>query len=512
MFEGKEVKVLLAGAGTGKTTRLLQYVDEELKVRLPDEIAFVTYTRKGVQEGLSRVITRYNMHIKDFPYFRTIHSLAFHALGLKQANLFGLKHGEQFHKKYGYTLFAIHDSWYKPAFSRDNKTTDDMYLEYYDLERSGALTLRHMQEYDIDKGYYRSFVHDYEEYKADKCLVDFCDCLIHYVQKGVSLPCKVAYVDECQDLSLLQWKVVEKAFANAEKIFVAGDDKQSIYKYNGARPDILIDLSKQYPVERLDHSYRIPLSVQRIADAVTSFIAEKSEQRLEPSKENGEGYVAMLADTYNLKPLISYDEWKGLAYAKTREKVETSWYLLSRNKKYFKRYTNMLEDNLIPYWTDDGFFMQGEVLKRIDTYLSIQRGAEKDETKKAKFMKRYGVKDITKPFTDCSLFDDHMKWVYYSYIEHYGMTAIKEMCKQYPQIYVGTIHSVKGGEAENVAVLMDISRKTMSSVFEDIDDELRCLYVAATRAKKNLYLIASESKNSYEDIVATLKHVFNLQF
>ena len=74
--------------------------------------------------------------------------------------------------------------------------------------------------------YLHHFAHDYEEFKAQECLTDFTDCLIHYVQNGVTLPVKVAMVDECQDITALQWKVIEIAFAKAEKIFIAGDENQ----------------------------------------------------------------------------------------------------------------------------------------------------------------------------------------------------------------------------------------------------------------------------------------------
>ena len=45
MFEGKNVKVLLASAGSGKTRRLIEEVATELETRRAEEIAFVTFTR-----------------------------------------------------------------------------------------------------------------------------------------------------------------------------------------------------------------------------------------------------------------------------------------------------------------------------------------------------------------------------------------------------------------------------------------------------------------------------------
>ena len=47
MFEGKEGKVVLANAGAGKTTYAVKDIMNELKTHRPEELAFVTFTRKG---------------------------------------------------------------------------------------------------------------------------------------------------------------------------------------------------------------------------------------------------------------------------------------------------------------------------------------------------------------------------------------------------------------------------------------------------------------------------------
>ena len=79
------------------------------------------------------------------------------------------------------------------------------------------------------------------------------------------------------------------------------------------------------------------------------------------------------------------------------------------------------------------------------------------------------------------------------------------MCKWNPQILVSTIHHVKGGEAQNVAVMLDTTRKTKNNVFNDIDEELRILYVAVTRAKENLFLIDSQNGEGYDEILNVIK-------
>lgn len=493
MFEGKDVKILLSQAGSGKTRRLIEEVSKELEVRRPEEIAFVTFTRKGAEEGLKRVCSKLMLEPDDLPYFRTLHSLTFHAMNYKAKQMFSRIDQRKFNKLYGYNINRC-----EMGNGKVSPTKDTQYLEFYDLERSGALTSKQLVEADIELGYYRQLVQKYEEYKSQECLVDFFDCLIKYVQEGDSLPCKVAMVDECQDITALQWKVIEKAFAKAEKIILAGDENQSIYQYSGARPDFLINMAKQFPVEHLSVSYRIPLQVYRLAKAITNFIGDKTDKPFNPREENGEGCIMQLNNLERLKNFIDSAELED-------DKTNCAWYILARNNCFLDYPKTLLEDNLIPYWTSDGFFMAGEIMKRLKDYEGFRLEGYKDEKKKEDFARKFGIEDFSQPFTETNLFTEGRKWIYASYIEKYGLKKLEEMCKWNPQVLVSTIHHVKGGEAKNVAVMLDTTRKTKNNVFNDIDEELRILYVAVTRAKKNLFLIDSQNGEGYDQILNVIK-------
>lgn len=500
MFEGKSVKVVLANAGSGKTRYIIDDISKELATRRPEEIAFVTFTRKGAEEGLRRMCSKYMLEPDDLPYFRTLHSLTFHALDLKANQMFGRLDQRKFNKEYGYNVNRC-----EVSTGKVQPTRDTMYLDFYDLERSGALTSRQLVEADIERGYYRQLVQKYEDFKSLHHLVDFFDCLVKYVQEGDFLPCKVVYIDECQDITALQWQVIEKAFANAEKIVLAGDDKQSIYQYSGARPDILLDFAKKFPVEHLPMSYRIPRRVFELANAITSFIGEKTEQKSVFREENGDGYIEQLNDIDRLANFIDTDTLYD-------DRDHTQWYILSRNNCFLSRATQMLEENLIPYWTCDGFFMGGEIMKRLKDYRGFALEGYKDEKKREDFQRRFGIVDFTEPFTNTNLFTEGRKWIYEAYIEKWGFETLEEMCKWNPQILVSTIHHVKGGEADNVAVLLDATKRTHSNIFNDIDEELRILYVAVTRAKQNLFLVDSANGEGYDEVINTIKNENRLEF
>ena len=481
------------GIVTHNTRRLIEEVSKELETRRPEELAFVTFTRKGAEEGLRRVCSKLMLEPEDLPYFRTLHSLTFHALNLKANQMFGRLDQRKFNKECGYNVNRCEVSTGKVS-----PTKDTMYLDFYDLERSGALTSKQLAEADIELGYYRQLVQNYEEYKSQQCLVDFFDCLIKYVREGDSLPVKVVMIDEAQDITALQWKVIDKAFSRAEKIVIAGDENQSIYAYSGARPDYLIDMAKKFPVEHLSVSYRIPQSVYRLAKAIINFIGDKTNKPFNPRLENEEGSILQLNNIERLKNFIDSDDIHD-------DKTNTAWYILARNNCFLDVPKQMLEDNLIPYWTSDGFFMAGEIMKRLKDYEGFRMDGYKDPKKREDFQRKFGIEDFRKPFTETNLFTEGRKWVYASYIEKYGLNKLEEMCRWNPQVLVSTIHHVKGGECQHCAIMLDTTSRTTGNIYNDIDEELRILYVGVTRTKRDLFLIDSKNGQGYDKILQVIK-------
>lgn len=488
------------GIVTHNTRRLIEEVSKELETRRPEELAFVTFTRKGAEEGLRRVCSKLMFEPEDLPYFRTLHSLTFHALNLKGTQMFGRLDQRKFNKEFGYNVNRCEVDTGKVAPTRDS-----LYLDFYDMERSGALTSKQLAEADIEKAYYNQIVRNYEAYKAREEKVDFFDCLIKYVENGEALPVKVAMIDEAQDITALQWRVIEKAFRKAEKIIIAGDDKQSIYAYSGARPDFLIQLSKQFPVEHLSKSYRIPYSVYKLSVAITNFIGEKTEQKAEPRMENGEGMIMQLN---GLERILNFLDESCIK----NDPDKTAWYILARNNCFLEEPKKVLEEALIPYWTAEGFFMGGEIMKRLKDYENFKMEGYRDPKKKEDFQRKFGIEDFTQPFTETNLFTEGRKWVYASYIEKYGLKKLEEMCKWNPQVLVSTIHHVKGGECQNCAIMLDTTRKTKGNVFENIDEELRILYVGVTRAKENLFLIDSKNGEGYDKILEVIRQENGLEW
>ena len=74
--------------GTGKTTKLLSIIEEAIADGVdPQRIAFLSFTRKAAQEAIDRACIKFNLDQKYFPHFRTLHSLAFHWVGMKREDV-----------------------------------------------------------------------------------------------------------------------------------------------------------------------------------------------------------------------------------------------------------------------------------------------------------------------------------------------------------------------------------------------------------------------------------------
>ena len=74
------------------------------------------------------------------------------------------------------------------------------------------------------------------------------------------------------------------------------------------------------------------------------------------------------------------------------------------------------------------------------------------------------------------------------------MRSNGEKLNKAPRITLSTIHGAKGGEAQNVVLLTDLSENTMKAYEKNADDENRLFYVGATRTKEHLHVISPKQE------------------
>lgn len=85
-------------------------------------------------------------------------------------------------------------------------------------------------------------------------------------------------IDEFQDINLIQWKIMCMLAAPENNLFVVGDDDQSIYRFRGSKPEIMLGFQKIYPqakIVNLEVNYRCE---PPIVEAAMRLIAHNEER------------------------------------------------------------------------------------------------------------------------------------------------------------------------------------------------------------------------------------------
>ena len=488
-FVTKDVKVYFAGAGCGKTHALMDEMTELLKVYRPDEIAFVTYTKKGVSHGIERAIEANPMLRKeDLVYFKTLHALCFHALNLKSKNVLTQNDMKTFNSRLGFKVTL--------AEAFENQTNDDRLLLRYDALRSGSTKDIYLNgQYDEIR--YQRLIKAYETFKKQTNTVDFYDCLEMFCKRNKPINVKVAFIDEAQDLTLLQWEVCRIAFSTCEKIVIAGDESQTIFSHSGSSPKTLISLAEKYNAIKLEQSYRLPEEVYRFSKGITNLITDKVDKDFRPVKDV-KGFVERTANRYTLCGKVMRDFLKN-GYSPYR------WYFLFRNNCFIDSVAEELDRLLVPYHTHKGFCLNIRDLAKIKRYENFRKAGFGTPETLETFCKKYNIKDINDSFLESDLIPSPRNLTYFTYVEKYGIDTLIEMAEKEPFLLLSTTHRVKGGEADFVSVFLDCTQKVWQNQMTNVDEELRVLYVACSRAKLGLYLVQSETKYGLDRMVDLIR-------
>lgn len=455
----------------------------------------MTFTRAARLEALQRT----GKTERDFPYLKTIHSICYHQLTIGRDQIVRPENLREFGKQLGIKLTgSTLDPWIE-EFERGNDmpTRDDFLLQANHCSRHREISLVEALadlSITIDLKYATWFNNAYRVWKDSNGLLDYTDLLSQYVAYGRPLAIKTLFVDEAQDLSRLQWRVVERLGELADKWIIAGDDDQAIFQWAGADSNVFQDL-KVDKTEVLHQSFRVSKAVYTLAMSVALRIKKRLFKEYAPTISEG-----IVSNAGFLKDVD----------------LRFKTFILFRNHYRGTDLAQLLRTANIP------FLGKGSPLTDVDSRMALfiwqsllrRRVITAEQTKKLiRFVDPDelgpNLHDLIKEKETIKIDEIFMRekdisqW--YSVLKHLpNRDAIGPYIRRFgflqtasPAIELMSIHQSKGREAHTVILDPEMSKATWTSMLKTPDDEHRVWYVGITRAQERVLLLLPDGSYSY---------------
>jgi len=544
---GRNLTVIFGPPGTGKTTRLLDILDGLLAEGVPSTaVAFVSFTKAARAEAVERVGRRFKLTPEDLPWFRTLHSAARYFIPGK-VTVMKSAHWREFCKKYHYTLTDVNMSEEDDPTVLPQLTEDDEIRAAISWGRLRCLTwdqtLRQVK-LNVPALRARAFKTALDTFKAANSLIDFEDMLELANNMPDAKPLvKVAIIDEAQDLSPLLAKTVHHFFRETDTVYVAGDDDQAIYEFQAADPSWLMGMREVADtVQLLGKSYRIPAVVHTMAQRIIGLNKFRVPKEYTPREEQGHIFAAeTIGSAANLIPaanggskprsvFVLARNWKGLETAKDYALAnaipfstikqnsapldQDTWVrglncaiALQRHEDVLPAdFAALLESipsrvkggpSLVPFGIKDGKNGVSQLPKGIP--LTREDIATRwDLTRFFDVLDQDGpVAVFQKPARKWPLTPEEVKQTR----DYFGKVIARYGSLPKPLWFFSSAHSVKGSEADVVVLMSDMSKKSYESLTREgiakAEAENRLAYVAVTRARRGLILVAPTGQRAY---------------
>ena len=499
--------IFLGPPGTGKTTRLLKEIEDLFQRGVdPSRVAFLAFTRKAATEAKERAKKRFDYPDESYQWFRTIHSTAFKQIGGPGGRLMHRHNYKQVLDRMGMDFGGddrdsedestwIHGSAGDALIFLDNlsRVTERSPIDVFE-ERISSRPTEDVRIDDLTE-----FSRLLREYKLSNALIDYTDALEQFLATGPPPVVDVLVVDEAQDLSRLQWRVIEKIANRVKIVMVAGDDDQAIFRWAGADVDHFLELQGDAKV--LDESHRVPSSVHALAKKLLSRISRRRLKDFKPRDFAGE--VSTCNDDVELD--ASKGEW--LMLARHGYQLRDLENLCRGSGWFYEKRGDWSNDTdtakAILAWEN---WRRGASVKAAHAVLALEAaGLPSDRVRTLPpeaFVDSPRVAELARPWTEILDLPPHeAEYVIQARRSGEIMARKSETTGRLepvkPRIRISTIHGAKGGEAEGVYLSTGVSLSTYESMQRSSDDETRVFYVGVTRSLNKLVIRTGDTLLNY---------------
>lgn len=480
--------IVLGPPGTGKTETLLKEVDRLLQQGLnPEEICYVSFTKRAAREAVKRAGEKFGLSEDRFRWFRTLHSLCFRCGDYSRGDVLAGRALREFADWCGVSFTAHRSATWLDGWQGPEMGDRIMHLE--NLARVQGRPLQEVYdgaEHDLPWSEVRRVADDLRAFKSARGMVDYTDMLENFTLGApVRLGIRALLVDEAQDLSALQWAVVRRLAEvhDLTSFVVAGDDDQAIYEWAGAAVEDFISLEGRARV--LSQSWRVPAKIQQVATEVLGQIEHRRPKDWSPRPEPGGVVRAVGFDE------VDVGEGDTLILARNHIWLERDVApVLRREGIYFSisGEPSVSRETLVAVrgWESlrKGDQIPAEVARLLQLWLPAEnRGRELGREEDLVSAQDLGVRAQTPWHVALTRMPpDEISYIL-------AMRTRGETLAGDPKVRLSTIHGSKGGQADHVVVLTDMSVRTAREAEMYPDQEARVWYVAATRARQQLTIV-----------------------